>query len=136
MKKRILTVISVIFIVFMFITVAVLTATDAPDEAVIENEGYKNDKKGGVKLSHKKHNTDYGVACTECHHEYKDGKNIWQEGAPVKKCVGCHDPEKKQGNADKLQTAFHTNCKDCHKEKEKAGKKNAPYKKCSDCHAK
>jgi len=57
----------------MFLSVGVLTAADAPDEIMIDNK-YKDDKKGAVKLTHKKHSADYKVACTECHHEYKDGK--------------------------------------------------------------
>ena len=67
-----------LFIVFctglMFITVGALTAAEKvepPDEVTIENEGYKTDKKGPVKLSHKKHNEEYKVACTDCHHDYQ-----------------------------------------------------------------
>jgi hypothetical protein len=51
---------------------------------------------------------------------------------PVKKCSSCHDPEKKQENADKLNLAFHKNCQTCHKELKG---KEAPWKKCADCHA-
>jgi hypothetical protein len=136
MKERMLT-LSLCFLTgFMFIAVGVLTAADVPDEVKIENPGYKSDKKGAVLLSHKKHQVDYKVACIECHHDYKDGKNVWKEGDPVKKCIECHDTNKKQGKIDKSQNAFHKNCKDCHKEQTKAGKKNAPYKKCNDCHQK
>lgn len=136
MKRGTLTLVMVILTGLVFLAVGALTAADAPDDILIENSGYKSDKKGPVKLSHKKHSTDYGAACTDCHHEYKDGKNVWKEGDPVQKCSACHDPEKTQGDAMKLQTALHTNCKDCHKEVAKAGKKEAPYKKCNDCHQK
>ena len=119
----------------VFLAVGVLTATDVPDVIMIENKGYKKDLKGPVKFMHKEHSADYKIACTECHHEYKDGKNVWKEGDPVKPCSACHDPNKKQGNAPKLQNAFHTNCKDCHKAEDKKGKK-APYRKCNDCHEK
>jgi predicted aldo/keto reductase-like oxidoreductase len=114
----------------------ILIAADVPDEISIENKGYKKDQKGFVHFSHKKHHMDYQVACTECHHDYKDGKNIWKEGDPVKKCVDCHNQNKSEGKIKKLQLAFHSNCKDCHKEAKKAGKKNAPTTKCNDCHAK
>ncbi len=135
MTKRTLNLILVALTGIVFLTVGALTAADVPDEILIQNEGYKKDKKGPVKLTHKKHTTDYKVACNECHHEYKDGKNIWKEGQPVKKCSECHNPKKKQGDVMKLQNAYHKNCKNCHKAAVKEGKK-APYKKCNDCHAK
>jgi hypothetical protein len=113
------------------------TATDAPDDLKIQNEGYKTNKKGPVPLSHKKHSEDYKVACTECHHDYKDGKNVWQEGQPVLKCAECHDPLAKKGTVDKLQNAFHKNCKNCHKALAKADPSiKVPYKKCNECHEK
>ena len=93
-------------------------------------------RKGPVKLTHKKHSADYKVACADCHHEYKDGKNVWKEGDPVKKCSACHDANEKKDKADKLQNAYHKNCKDCHKKAVEEGKvKDAPFKKCNDCHA-
>ena len=133
MKKGLFTLLMIAVTALTFVAVGALTAADVPDEVTIENEGYKKDKKGAVKLSHKKHNTDYKVTCTECHHDYKDGKNVWKEGEPVKKCSGCHDPLKKEGKVIKLQNANHKNCKNCHKALE--GKK-APFKKCNDCHEK
>jgi hypothetical protein len=123
--------------VFMLIAGVYATATDVPDDLMIQNEGYKTNKKGPVPLSHKKHSVDYKIACTECHHDYKDGKNVWQEGQPVEKCAACHDPQAKKGNAAKLQNAFHKNCKNCHKELVAADpNKKVPYKKCKDCHEK
>ena len=133
MKKGLFTLFMIAVTALIFVAVGALTAADVPDEVTIENEGYKKDKKGAVKLLHKKHNVDYKVACTECHHDFKDGKNIWKEGNPVKKCSECHNPEKKEGKVMKLQNAYHKNCKDCHKALE--GKK-APFKKCNDCHEK
>ena len=135
MKKRMTTIIFILLAGIAFVAVGILTAADVPDEVTISSDVYKKDKKGPVKLNHKKHSADYGAKCTDCHHEYNDGKNVWAEGQPVKKCSACHDPEKKQGNADKLQNSYHKNCKDCHKEVTKAGKK-APFKKCNDCHEK
>ena len=117
----------------LFIAAGVLTAADIPDVIKIENEGYKKDRKGAVTFHHEKHFTEYNIACTECHHVYKDGKNVWKETDPVKKCIECHDPEKKVGNAPKLQIAYHNNCRTCHKE---SGNKEAPWKRCNDCHAK
>jgi hypothetical protein len=133
MKKGMPAIILLLFIGLFFLATGVLTAAEPPEKIVINNKGYTKDQKGPVNFNHLKHSKDYKAACTECHHEYKDGKNIWKEGDAVKKCVSCHDPEKTQDKIPKLQTAFHTNCKDCHK---KSGKDTAPSTKCNDCHAK
>lgn len=102
-------------------------------EIIIENLGYENDKKKPVKLNHKKHSEEYEVFCDNCHHIYQEGENIWKQGDPVEKCIACHDPVEDQGNVIKLQSAFHKNCRDCHKEMSQEGRE-APYKKCTDCH--
>jgi hypothetical protein len=65
----------------------------------LNNKGYDQDKRGPVNFTHKKHAEDYQVACAECHHEYENGKNVWKETDPVKKCVECHDPVEKKGDA-------------------------------------
>ena len=125
---------------FFIITIDNVTAEEeqeVPDEISIDNKGYKTDRKGPVALSHVDHAENYDVACAECHHEYKDGKNVWEENDPVKKCAECHSPLKSDGKIKKLSIAYHKNCKGCHKKlaKEEGGTE-APYKKCSDCHEK
>ncbi|MGE5838388.1 MAG: cytochrome c3 family protein, partial [Deltaproteobacteria bacterium] len=67
MKRGFLVLILVLSAALMFLSVGALTAADVADEIAIENK-YKDDKRGPVKLSHKKHSADYNVACTECHH--------------------------------------------------------------------
>ena len=129
-KGTVRLVMAAVFTCLIFLTVGVLTAADAPDVIMIFNK-FKSQKKGPVKLTHKKHSTEYKVACNECHHVYKDGKNTWKDTDPVQKCISCHDTEEKKGNADKLQSAFHKNCQGCHKELKP---KEGPYKKCNDCH--
>ena len=137
MKKGLLTLVMISLTGLLFLAVGALTAADVPEDISIENEGYKKDKKGPVKLSHKKHNVEYKVACTDCHHVYEGKKNTWKEGNPVQKCSGCHNPLKKEGKVMKLQNANHKNCKDCHKALLKEGKSDtAPFKKCNDCHQK
>lgn len=137
MSKKFTTVLMAIFTGMLFLTVGILTAADVPNEVLIENS-YSKDKKGPVKFSHNKHHVDYKIACTECHHEAKDGKQVaWKDGDPVQKCSACHNPEKgEKGDPMKLQNAFHKNCKNCHKALEKEGKKTGPFKKCNDCHEK
>jgi len=135
MKRNISAIYLSILAGVIFFTVGILAAADAvksPEKVTINNEVYKSDKKGPVELSHAKHVKEYKAVCTDCHHEYKDGVNVWKEGDAVKKCVSCHDPEKTQDKAAKAQMAYHNNCKDCHKN---SGKDTAPSSKCNDCHA-
>jgi hypothetical protein len=136
MKRRTYFLSAVIFLVAIFAGAGILIATDVPDEINIKAETFGSYKKGPVKLAHKKHAVDYKIACTECHHVYEGGKNIFKEGDPVQKCSGCHDAEKSEGNKKKLMLAYHKNCQDCHKELAKAGKNAGPTNKCNDCHEK
>ena len=136
MKKRILLLGAVILSIVLFTGVGILVATDCPDEISIKSDAFTKYKKGSVKFSHTKHHADYKIACTECHHVYKDGKNVFKEGDPVQKCSECHDALKSQGKVKKLMIAYHKNCQVCHKELAKAGKKTGPTKKCNGCHEK
>lgn len=138
MKKWVFTIILFAIVGSLFIAAGVLIAADAPDEVIIENDGYKKDRKGSVTLSHAKHAVEYGAACTDCHHDYEDGKNVWKEGDPVMGCAECHDPEGKSKDEPRgLRYAYHDNCADCHHKAIDAGNKNAPKKtKCTACHAK
>ena len=133
MKKGLLTILT-LTIIGIFLSSGILTASDVAETIVINGENYKKDIKGPVNFNHVKHNKEYNVACIDCHHEYVDGNNTWKEGAPVKKCMECHDPAKSEGNVKKLMTAYHNNCKNCHKEAAKAEGKEAPYQKCEGCH--
>jgi hypothetical protein len=133
MRKGNVTLVLLIICGLAFLAIGTLQAVDVPDEVKIYESAIKDHKKGPVIFAHKKHSAEYKVACTECHHVYKDGKNVWKEGDPVQKCSACHDPEQKKDNAEKLQLAFHKNCQGCHKALKG---KEAPYKKCNDCHQK
>ncbi len=123
-------------------TMAVAQTTksgEVKDSFVIEAKIPAGEKltKPGVGFTHKKHTDDYKVACAECHHVYKDGKNTWKEGDKVDTCASCHllkPKSTKKGEPGKLQTAMHDNCQKCHKELEKGGKKTGPTKTCNDCH--
>ncbi len=123
---------------------------EAPAEIVIKDPTFGALKKpGGVKFPHQKHAVEYKVACTECHHNYVKGKNVWKEGDPVKKCSACHKvaaAEKDaltyckktypKGKAPGLKCAFHMNCTGCHKDLKKKDK--VKYAKiptaCTKCH--
>jgi len=142
MRKRILFLSAVILSIALFTGVGILVATkvqDVPDEINIYSDTYEKSKKkhkyAPTPFTHKKHNVDYKIPCTECHHVYEGGKNLYKEGDPVQKCSECHDVKKSEGKKKNLMLAYHKNCQGCHKDLKKAGKKTGPIK-CKDCHVK
>jgi NAD-dependent SIR2 family protein deacetylase len=127
--------------IVLFLVAAVLalagftTAKEAvkmPDkDLTIDSPVFKQKKKAPVVFSHTKHKE---FKCVDCHHEYKDGKNVWQEGQEVKKCGACHELEAKD-KIVKLEKAFHDQCQNCHKKlaKERGKEKSGPTA-CTKCH--
>ncbi len=105
------------------------------DSIMIDNEGYKKQRKGPVEFSHLEHAMNYKVSCWECHHDYQDGENVWVPWGQTQKCIECHDPLKKQDKVANLQKAYHLNCRNCHKLLQKQDKDTGPYRECSGCHA-
>lgn len=137
MKKFSLILALTLFASFTFFMVAYAAE---PDMVTIKSKVYTKHTKPLVKFTHKKHATDYKIACNDCHHVYKDGKNVWKKGDAVKACDSCHNvgkgaaqlsPEEKKKLASP-ELALHKNCKDCHT-KAKAQGKNAPVA-CNQCH--
>jgi hypothetical protein len=147
MGKRFLTVLAVAVLMGTVVLLGLSgAAQEAPDTFVIKATLWKEHTKSGVEFSHKKHATEYGGKCTECHHVYKDGKNVFKEGDKVQKCQECHNEptikgEKKLPDAQQklnLKLAFHGNCQGCHKDlkkKDKAKYANIPTT-CIKCHPK
>jgi hypothetical protein len=147
MNKRTLGVTLVIAMVAsLFLVAGLYAGTKVKDEFQM-NAPYKH-KKGLVTFTHKKHVTDYKLACGECHHDDK-GKplNNLKEGDNVQPCIECHKKpgelkgKKAKGLSKKELLAYqanavHENCKGCHKKYNKEhGTKDAPTK-CKDCHPK
>jgi len=108
-------------------------ANKVPDKDLVihTTDVFKTTKQSPVTFSHAKHKD---AKCISCHHEYKDGKNVWQEGQEVKKCGVCHKLEA-QDKVVKLEKAYHDNCVGCHK-KLKAEKKKGGPTACTKCHPK
>ena len=106
------------------------------DVIVISNDVYEKDRRGPVTFSHRKHAKEYKILCWECHHEYEDDVNTWSPWDGAEKCSECHDPDEKMDEVMRLQTAFHVNCKNCHKAMAEENKKTGPYRKCLTCHEK
>ena len=148
MGKRFLTVLAVVGLMFSVALLGLSGAAEqkAPEVIDIQAKLWSEHTKGPVNFDHKKHQEEYKIKCDQCHHDYKDGKNIWKEGDQVKKCMECHNEPTIKGEkklpADKqklnLKIAFHDNCQGCHKELKKKDK--AKYAKipttCIKCHTK
>ncbi len=109
-------------------------ATKAPDKDItIESKDvFKTPKKAPVTFSHEKHK---GAKCTDCHHEFKDGQNVWKEGQEVKKCSACHQLEAKDKVLG-LEKAYHEKCQGCHKKVKKEKKDTKAPTACQKCHPK
>lgn len=117
-------------------------AADVPDVITLKSTLWEEHTKSPVTFTHEKHSKEYDIACTECHHVYKDGKNVWQEGDPVQKCQECHDEptvvgerrlseEEQQRN---LKLAFHENCLGCHRKLKMKDRQRDIPTTCTDCH--
>jgi len=148
MSKRLLTVLAVVVLMGSFVLLGFSGAAEQKAAQVMTTQDslWKDHTKVPVTFTHKKHATEYGGKCTDCHHVFKDGKNVFKEGDEVKKCHDCHNeptikgekklpPDKQKLN---LKLAFHNNCQGCHKELKKKDK--AKYGKipttCIQCHPK
>lgn len=154
MKKRSLLVLAVAALGVVFLFAGVYATQQAPDSMTMESKVFAKHKKALVTFSHKKHSDKvegYKIPCADCHHVYKDGKNVWKEGDAVQKCdtKGCHDkakaPKTKEGEK-KLKrkekasqgyyySAIHENCVECHKDLKKKKKPTGPTA-CKECHPK
>jgi len=145
MKKRAFIVLAVaaLGVVFLF---AVVNATQPCAETMtMESKLFPTHKKSLVTFTHKKHNVDYKIPCTDCHHVYKDGKNVFKEGDAVQRCDACHSEAKaptgadapKLSKAEKIKkyyySAIHRNCAGCHKALKKEAKPTGPTT-CKECH--
>lgn len=142
MNKKLITLLLAAGMAVIF-AATVQAGTSAPDTIKMETKGFKH-KKPIVDFSHKKHYTDYKLACGKCHHDDK-GKPLTslKEGDDVKQCSECHNKFKKDKKNRKdimvLENAMHENCIGCHKEINKKagdpkGRKGPGPTSCSKCH--
>jgi hypothetical protein len=75
MKKGMLVLTAIIFNVVCGFSV--LSAEDLPENIEMKSPVFEEHTRAIVTLSHTKHAKEYKIACSECHHMYKDGKNVW-----------------------------------------------------------
>jgi hypothetical protein len=156
MKKTPILVSCVIGVSILFLAAGIYAGTTVADVIPLQNPAYEKHTKGIVQFSHKKHYTEYGATCGECHHDDQGKPLELKEGDDVQNCIECHKipgevPKdlKKEWKAKKVSKAeqkkiklqyhaeaIHMNCKDCHKAYNKKTKtKKAPVS-CSKCHPK
>ena len=130
--------------VLVFIAAFAVVAADQKvnDEFEIKAGLWPTPTKGPVKFTHKKHAEDYKVACADCHHVYKDGKNVWKQGDQVDRCEKCHTEPTIQGEKKlppdqqklNLKIAFHENCQGCHQKLKKEKPDTKAPVTCTGCH--
>jgi cytochrome c553 len=111
------------------------------DTFKIKDPIFKKYKKVPVNFTHKQHSVDLKIKCTDCHHVYKDGKNVWKDGDKAAKCSSCHNTPKKNQKVGGVKVysaynAYHKNCRTCHKAFKKQDKKSKAPTKCNQCHPK
>ena len=116
-----------------------------PEEILLDNHSvFTNRSRPPVAFPHMQH-IDAGMDCSDCHHRFKGGKNIvdegnLEEGAEGIKCASCHknktgfrfkpdlDPTKRT-----LRQAYHLMCIRCHRQVIRDKKQSVPVT-CGDCH--
>jgi len=137
--------VALIFVGAFLVKAAEECKKDQPEgNIVLKDPAWTEHTKCPVEFSHQAHAADYGIACTECHHKFEDGKNVWKEGDPACPCSSCHTNleikgEKKLPEAEQklnLKLAYHNNCIDCHKAKKKEDAKTGAPVTCTGCHPK
>lgn len=111
------------------------------EEIIINSTLYPKHTMPLVKFPHMKHFDDYGYDCTECHHIYKNGVNVWTDGDETS-CQICHNeptvknekrlslPQQKLN----LKLSYHGKCIGCHRKYNHENNKKVAPITCQDCH--
>lgn len=105
---------SVAIVMALAFLLAVAGAAFAVSDVIKLSKNYK----GGLDFTHKTHVDYVKNDCKKCHHT---GENST--------CTGCHDATGSKANGMNAKTAFHKQCKDCHKAEAKGPTA------CTGCHA-
>ena len=85
-------------------------------------------KNGDVSFDHKLH-TEKEKDCMACHHTLTEGET-------PKKCGACHFKDEEKDGAPVRKTAFHDQCKGCHKQQFEEKKIEKKIHLCKSCHIK
>jgi hypothetical protein len=146
MNKRTLGMVLIVILAgSLFIVTGIHAGTEVEEEFFM-NSPYPH-KKSLSLFTHKKHTTEYKIACGECHHDDKGEPLELKKGDNVQKCFECHKKpgelkgKKAKGLSKKEKreyhaNAVHENCLGCHRKHNKEKQtKDAPTK-CTACHPK
>jgi hypothetical protein len=156
-RNKLLLTLMLVGMACFFMAGGLQAGTQVDDVIKLQNPAYEEHTKGIVEFTHKKHATEYGATCGDCHHDDK-GQPLadLKEGDDVQNCIECHKipgqvPKdvKKEWRAKKLKKdetnklareyhaeAIHDNCIGCHKKWNKENKSKAAPTSCSKCHPK
>ena len=96
------------------------------DVMILKHDIFSGSERPAVVFPHALHADKAGIDCMECHHIYKDGKNVWDD-SEESDCTVCHGL-KADGKKLSAMRAFHANCKGCHTDEGKG-----PLT-CGECH--
>lgn len=103
--------------------------TEPPEAMYIQSSIYDATRlRPPVEFTHKNHAEEYGLDCSECHHEYT-------EGEPVKKCTECHKAEPTDEVGVTMKQAMHQTCRACHQDVYKKDPKSSVPYTCAACHS-
>ena len=100
-----------------------------PDKMILDDSKVAGRKtRPEVTFPHSRH-MESDLSCKDCHHVYKDGKNVLEEsdlneGNQGIHCSACHGAKVRPN----LQEAFHHQCIGCHTKKSKGPRL------CGECH--
>lgn len=131
-----------VLVVFTVVLGSWVIHVRAQEEVIIINSSlYKKHTMPLVKFNHQAHFDDYGIDCLDCHHIYKNGENVWEDGDETS-CEVCHNeptvknekrlplPQQKLN----LKLAFHNNCIGCHRKYNHENNTQAAPITCQGCH--
>lgn len=128
MKTKTLAIMTIIFTVFVSITVVSVYSQE--DISTVADSAFGERRRAPVAFLHDQHNEKAEIeACNICHHVYTDGKFDENDSSEGVACSECHTL-KNPGNPIPLAKYYHRQCKGCHQER-KAG----PVM-CAECHKK
>jgi len=131
MKKNL----SFLIIVSLFIVAASVLIARQDILSLDNTKTFIKKQRPAVAFPHGRHMNE--IECLNCHHDYKDGKNVLSEdslteGSDAIKCAACHGLDNASGRHG-LKNAFHEQCSGCHRKMGKEKKKTGP-RLCAGCH--
>jgi hypothetical protein len=141
-QRKSLLCISLAAVMMFAAAVFVYAADKGPEVITIKAALWPTPTKQVAPFTHKKHNEEYKIACDQCHHVYKDGKNTWKEGDKVEKCEKCHTEPTIQGEKKlppdqlklNLKNTMHQQCQGCHQKLKKEKPDTKAPVTCAGCH--